>query len=208
MWAQRLVQACLLFLTLALLFVSMYAAFIGIGHMRPDFWVSDLARTFDQPPGRYFVSYTSNKFEASSSNGKQSWPHSANTELVVRTGGGKIGIRRLRLLDDWLLRDPRNANPTQAIEWHFDQFGLEIHMERSSDCVRHPHTSHFYLGHMDFVVIPWWIFTIILGWYPALILVIQPIRRSRRRRRGLCVKCGYDLTGTPQPRCPECGTPI
>lgn len=32
-----------------------------------------------------------------------------------------------------------------------------------------------------------------------------PCRRFLRRRRGLCVSCGYNLRGLPQPRCPECG---
>ena len=38
--------------------------------------------------------------------------------------------------------------------------------------------------------------------------VIPLVRRQARRRRGLCVVCGYDVgaTGYPrQTRCPECG---
>ncbi len=30
--------------------------------------------------------------------------------------------------------------------------------------------------------------------------------RDQRRRRGQCVKCGYDLRGSAGPRCSECGT--
>ncbi len=57
---------------------------------------------------------------------------------------------------------------------------------------------------------------LVLGWClglaGALIIgaffVIPLVRRQARRRRGLCVVCGYDVgaTGYPrQNRCPECG---
>ena len=44
--------------------------------------------------------------------------------------------------------------------------------------------------------------------YPTLAFIRGPLRRYRRRKRGLCVKCGYNLTGLMEPRCPECGTKI
>jgi hypothetical protein len=44
------------------------------------------------------------------------------------------------------------------------------------------------------------------GW--ALLLVGAPmLRRTLRRRRGLCPACGYILAGTAAPACPECGQP-
>jgi hypothetical protein len=48
-------------------------------------------------------------------------------------------------------------------------------------------------------------------WVPAMATAIPPIlnllangRNGRRKRRGLCVRCGYDLR-EPTDRCPECG---
>jgi hypothetical protein len=34
------------------------------------------------------------------------------------------------------------------------------------------------------------------------------LRRAIRRRRGRCVKCGYDLRGVEHERCPECGLAV
>lgn len=42
--------------------------------------------------------------------------------------------------------------------------------------------------------------------YPIFAFVHGPVCRFRRRRRGLCVKCGYNLTGNTTGVCPECGT--
>ena len=56
------------------------------------------------------------------------------------------------------------------------------------------------------VFCPSWMATILLGCYPALVFVKRRRLRSakHRRKRGLCVTCGYDLRGSPG-RCPECG---
>lgn len=40
---------------------------------------------------------------------------------------------------------------------------------------------------------------------PLVIAARRGWRKRDRRRRGLCLGCGYDLRGLPEPRCPECG---
>ena len=44
-----------------------------------------------------------------------------------------------------------------------------------------------------------------LALYPTIAFIRGPLRRWRRRRRGRCVTCGYDLTGNVSGVCPECG---
>ena len=51
-------------------------------------------------------------------------------------------------------------------------------------------------------------FAIFLAQIAATLFVIYPrFRASHRAARGLCVQCGYNLTGNVTGRCPECGTP-
>jgi hypothetical protein len=59
----------------------------------------------------------------------------------------------------------------------------------------------------------WWIIGIPL-WLTALVTAAMPVRsglaflsRRRRKRRGLCAFCRYDLRASND-RCPECGRPI
>jgi hypothetical protein len=50
--------------------------------------------------------------------------------------------------------------------------------------------------------------SVLLGSAPVTAFIRGPIRRYWRRRKGLCVKCGYDLTGNVSGVCPECGTEV
>lgn len=68
------------------------------------------------------------------------------------------------------------------------------------------------------VVIPWWMS---LNIFLYSLAAVAPgavggawlasragVRRDARRAAGLCVACGYDLTGNVSGRCPECGATI
>jgi len=44
----------------------------------------------------------------------------------------------------------------------------------------------------------------ILSVPPSMFFLFGPVKRFRRRWRGRCSKCNYDLQQLPEPRCPEC----
>ena len=52
---------------------------------------------------------------------------------------------------------------------------------------------------------PLWMPAVAFTVYPTIALIRGPVRRSRRRRKGLCPDCAYDLTGNESGVCPECG---
>jgi len=59
-----------------------------------------------------------------------------------------------------------------------------------------------------FVSFPLWILPLLFAAHPAIAFMRGPFRRYRRRKKGLCIKCGYDLTGNVSGVCPECGERI
>ncbi len=65
------------------------------------------------------------------------------------------------------------------------------------------HWRFFYMSGRA-LILPLWIPTVLFGIWPTIALVRLRHRR-RRRKLGLCLKCGYDLRASKD-RCPECGT--
>ena len=63
-------------------------------------------------------------------------------------------------------------------------------------------------GRLDTLWLPLWVPVVVFSAYPAVAFIRGPLRRWRRRRKGLCVTCGYNLTGNVTGVCPECGEPI
>lgn len=59
---------------------------------------------------------------------------------------------------------------------------------------------------ITWLVFPLWLSTFTLALIGAIPVTLGPIRRWQRQWRGLCLYCGYDLTGNRSGRCSECGT--
>ncbi|UCC30566.1 MAG: hypothetical protein JSU86_20500 [Phycisphaerales bacterium] len=55
---------------------------------------------------------------------------------------------------------------------------------------------------------PAWVPPMALGAYPVIAFVRRAVRRRRCRQKGLCVRCGYNLTGNVSGICPECGAKL
>ena len=58
-----------------------------------------------------------------------------------------------------------------------------------------------------FLQFPFWLPTLMFA-LPLAISQIPLARRRRRAKQGLCIRCGYDLSGTDHTQCPECGEEI
>ena len=66
--------------------------------------------------------------------------------------------------------------------------------------------AEWFINYHTQFTFPFWFLFGALAAYPGVVFVQGPLRRWRRRRRGFCVKCGYNLKALTEARCPECGT--
>lgn len=117
-------------------------------------------------------------------------PYSDSAEILFLCHRGTLRISH------W--RESTVSAPSKSVEKFFLGFGLTVSIRD---------TPQGRSSRMHRFIFPMWFTSLLLVAYPIVALV-REIRRRRRRRHGFCRKCGYNLTGLSEPRCPECGTPF
>ena len=111
-------------------------------------------------------------------------------------------------LSSWTARRPVNYSNSQPGEIEtpgvvFSFLGVScLSLHVPSQTVRNPDgtTSSFSTGGIFGFAVPYWLLLLASLTTP----MVRTVRGIRRRARGLCRACGYDLRATRE-RCPECG---
>jgi hypothetical protein len=106
-------------------------------------------------------------------------------------------------------RPPERGHTQTRLGWKWmwfwrERYAMDSRDDRGRDWHAPPRVSDDRIRVVEWAaVIPWWVLSPPLALLPALWLRRRFIAR-RRRAKGLCLKCGFDLRATPV-RCPECG---
>ena len=124
------------------------------------------------------------------------WMCKLGTQTLVLTNGEAVYLRHgnhpllAQMASNYLSRYSQKA---PAMRWR---------PTRASVTTFSP-TTPLRRSRMDIWSVPLWIPTV--AFVVLLPIVRLPGRRRRKRKKlGLCLKCGYDLRGSKE-RCPECG---
>lgn len=119
-------------------------------------------------------------------------------EMQFQCGGRVLYVTYLRrteatwdggsILCSLLERRIRAVGGYESVELHAEKGGSDLVLGRGYRFRVHP-----------------WVLFVVFTVYPLVFFFRGPYRRYRRRKKGLCVKCGYNLTGNISGICPECG---
>jgi len=112
----------------------------------------------------------------------------------LAAGSRTVGVRSFPQRLSIAVTNGRGQSGTVSLRWP----------SRTASPELLPHFGFSIFLGAGWIGIPYWMFML-----PAVALWTVRMRRLRRTRRrllaGCCVACGYDLRGSPQGRCPECG---
>ncbi|MBU0717837.1 MAG: hypothetical protein KJ749_06265 [Planctomycetes bacterium] len=151
----------------------------------------------------------------------------ASVQFSWPTVEGKLKVRKnlAGLFLEYPVSESRETRPIQLGLWGF-HFQLREYMRNLTKTERSlkdraqssylpygpppwegdPPRPRFILTRIVEFYVP--VLAVIVGllFYPMLVFIRGPVRRWRRRKRGACVHCVFDLTGNVSGVCPECGT--
>ena len=137
--------------------------------------------------------------------------------MITAVGMAIIGLSSAQVRSPWLSVVPGRG----WVRFDFEKGRLALHLWSIWGSARpasdktvgrgtielHGFTAATTTSHIQVATVraPAWLLALLLMTYPACDFIRGPLRRRRRRRRGFCLKCGYDLTGNESGVCPECG---
>jgi len=122
-------------------------------------------------------------------------------------------VRRLTLGELWCYHTNADmAPPLRGIAWWLFDFSfpdtmLQTNPDTGVAC-RQPVSLPGKIIHAHHIGFRLWPCFLLFAAYPTIAFIRGPLRRWRRQRKGLCVKCGYNLSGNVTGACPECGTEV
>lgn len=117
---------------------------------------------------------------------------------------GRAYPTRLIMLDfrngGFILRwiENRHARIPTPNEWSHWEWSLKGY----ASLIWHSGNSGYRMTTVEAKLLP---LCAMLACYPCLSFCRDIIRRHRRRKSNQCLRCGYNLTGLTESRCPECG---
>ena len=115
---------------------------------------------------------------------------------MIRVMSGRLFVSYVRDVDPNFLN-----NPVASRTSHFLGF---LYMSGRAGAHRPSNPPQV----ATLVAVPLWMSLVITTPYPTTAFIRGPLRRWRRRKRGECANCGYNLTGNVTGVCSECGTKI
>ena len=138
-------------------------------------------------------------------------PDGSRRTIGIKTYPGTIDVDVIRMTvavtdpPRWDRSEVDAYDRKRSREWDKKNSILGFAQVRTNFGGQHPVLKKHYAGYHSEWFVPFWSLAFVALLSP-IVLILSSIRRRRRRNKGLCPQCGYDLRATPD-RCPECGTP-